>query len=272
MIRREPGSLFGGLGAWVDMFDFGSLQAGKTVARMKGAGVRTLYLQTGTGNTKPAVLPGVKPWLVAAHRAGIKVVGWYVPSYANVDRDVRHTVAIARFRSGAHRFDGLGVDIEERQHVRRLSTWNRRVTSHLRRVRTLVGQRYPIASIAPPPLQMRVAASSWRGFPWKAIAKQSDAVVLMSYWTPRSGCPRLKHHCAYGFTAGNVSLTRRLIARPAAVIHVIGGIGDRMTVGQVRAFVKAAKDSNADGASIYDVATTRVAWWRNLSRLRRLGD
>jgi hypothetical protein len=52
-------------------------------------------------------------WLDEAHKVGIKVVGWYVPAYGDMVRDVRRAVAIGNYVSpGGQRFDAVGVDIE----------------------------------------------------------------------------------------------------------------------------------------------------------------
>ncbi len=262
--------VFGGLGAWVDLYDYDDLRADRTVRMLKRRGVRTLYVQTGWPSTRSHVVPAAGRWLVAGHRAGLKVVGWYLPHYRNVGQDVQRTLAIARYRHRGHRFDGLGIDVEFRGAVRSRKVWMRGVADHARIVRAR-RPRFPIASIPPTPLQMQVAPSYWKGFPWRAIAKHSDAILLMSYWSDRSGCPRIRRHCAYEFTKRNVRLTRHLSGVPRMPIHIIGGVGDRISGKQLRAFVRGAIHGGADGASIYDLVTTRPAWWRSLGKLRRLG-
>lgn len=263
--------VFRGFGAWIDLFDV-DLSVEDYIARMKRSGVRTLYIQTGRSNTEVAVDPRVGPWLAAAHRAGMKVVGWYLPMYTQPRVDLRRTVMIQRFRHGSHRFDGIGIDIEYRAAVSSLSIWNRRVAEHLAAVRAKLGPGYPIASIPPPPLQMRVAPEYWAGFPWKALGRHTDAVMLMSYWSARTGCPRVRIHCAYEFTANNISLTRQLIGRDDRIIHIIGGVGNAIDERELKDFVRGALDGAADGASIYDARTTRDPWWKDLSQLRRLGN
>ena len=268
--RYDRLHVFGGLGAWVDLYDYEHLHPARTVRLLKRKGVRTLYVQTGWPSTRSPVVPAAGRWLVAGHRAGLKVVGWYLPHYRNLREDVRRTIAIARYRRHGHRFDGLGIDVEFRGALRSRATWMRRVAHHSRIVRAR-RPRFPIASIPPTPLQMQVAPSYWKGFPWRAVAKNSDAILLMSYWSDRSGCPRIRRHCAYEFTKRNVRLTRRLSGVPRMPIHIIGGVGDSISGKQLRAFVRGAIDGGADGASIYDLVTTRRAWWRPLGKLRRLG-
>lgn len=262
--------VFRGLGAWVDLFDV-DLPISSYIAKMKANGVQTLYIQTGRSNTDTQIDPRVGPWLAAAHEAGIKVVGWYLPMYATPQRDLIRTVAIANYRYGEHRFDALGVDIEYRAAVDGLTRWNRRVAANLAAVRRALGPDYPIASIPPTPLQMNVAPDYWAGFPWRALGEHTDAILLMSYWSDRIGCPQIRIHCAYEFTARNVEITRQLIGRDDRIIHVIGGVGDSIDASEVRDFVRGALDSAADGASIYDARTTQAPWWSQLSQLKRLG-
>lgn len=262
--------IFRGLGAWVDLYDM-HLSPSATVARMRSAGVRTLYIQTGRSNTPRGIDPRVGPWLRASHAAGLKVVGWYLPFYVDLARDHLRTVAIARYGWRGDRFDGLGIDIEFMSRRSTVRAWHRAVGAHLARVRASVGPLYPIAAIPIPPLQMVLRPKRWEAFPWKAIAAKSDALMLMAYWSERRGCPKVERHCAGTWTRANVAMARRLAGRPDVLVHIVGGIGNAISTAELRAFIAAAKLARADGASIYDVATTHPAWWRDLSALRYLG-
>jgi hypothetical protein len=260
--------MFGGLGAWVDLFDFEALDPVAAVADMAARGVRTLYLQTGRYNTATIVDPLVGPWLVAAHDAGLEVVGWYLPAYRRMSKELRRTTAIASYEYAGHRFDALGIDIEYKGVVRYPPRWNARAVEHAEAVRAALGARYPIAVIVPPPLQMQVAPLMWAGFPWKELARPSDVVMLMSYWSFRD-CPKVPDHCALPFTHKNIELTRALIdlERP---IHVIGGVGDSVNAREIEDFVAGAVQADAFGASIYDYRTTKERFWASLAKLTSL--
>jgi hypothetical protein len=264
------GSVFGGLGAWVDVYDYPLLPLNETIARLKRAGVRTLFMETGMSGTRYAVVPESVPWLVAAHKAGLKVVAWYLPYYVNVSSDVARTVWIARFSRNGIRFDGIGVDIEYKGAMPNNRVWNRNVVAHMAGVRRALGPNYPLAAIPPPPLQMRLAPDTWSGFPWASLGKLSSDIMLMSYWSFRSGCPRIALNCPYEFTKVNVLLTRALTGNRVP-IHVIGGVADSINTRQLNQFVQGAIDAHANGASIYDIGTTRSDWWAPLGRLRGLG-
>jgi len=266
--RRQP-TVFSGLGVWVDQFDFANLGAVQSIATMRANDVHTLYIQSGESSTTDAVLPDVGPWLVAAHQAGIKVVAWYLPHYSDVKLDVARTVAAARYGFMGQHFDGVGVDIEYRRAVKG-PEWMTRVAQQMQLVRSALGARYPLAAIPPPPLQMAVAPGFWAGFPWASLGRSSSEIILMDYWSARGDCPENPSHCAYGYTKDNVLQTRALTGNRVPV-HVIGGVGSRITAPDVAAFVKGARDAHADGASLYDFATTDRSWWRVLRALRGLG-
>jgi hypothetical protein len=230
--------------------------------------VQTLFLQTGRYNTKEAIAPEAGEWLTAAHAAGLKVVGWYLPSYRRLAREVRRTVAIARFRAGAERFDGLGIDVEFKDEVRHVPTWNDRVARHASAVRRAVGGDYPVAAITPTPLGMAVAPQRWTGFPWRALARASDVVMLMSYWSFRDDCREVPSHCAYRYTVENVRRARALTG--GSPINVIGGVGDSISLAELGEFVRGALASRAIGASLYDFFTTEDVFWAFLAKLGAL--
>lgn len=259
--------IFGGLGAWVDVYDL-HLDPVRASALMLARGVRTLFIETGHYSTRDPIDRRVWIWLRAAHAAGLKVVGWYLPGYSAMSKDIKRTVAIATVSYLGERFDGLGIDIEWRRGVRSRGEWNRRVVAHARAVRRAVG-RFPVAAITPSPLQMRVAPAYWAGFPWHELAASSDAIMTMSYWSYRKDCPAKRLHCAYEYTKNDVWLARKLTGGRVP-IHVIGGVGDAITSWQVKEFARGAREAHAFGASLYDFGTTLAPYWGYLFSLRWL--
>ena len=266
---------FRGLGAWVDLYDYEFVEAEPAVADMAAHGVKTLYLQTGRWN-KPAPDSSanfqdyamVERWLTAAHAQGMKVIGWYLPAYEDMTRDVRRTKAIAQYRTkSGQKFDGLGIDVEYKGQMPSLAAWNRAVGTHAKKVRTALGSRYPIAAIVPAPLAMEVRPESWVGFPWKALADVSNLFMPMAYWSFRNDCAEKPEHCAFGYTKGNVERVRELTGLPRVPVHVIGGVGDEISTDDVKDFVRAANEVNVYGASLYDYQTTKPEYWAHLAKL-----
>jgi hypothetical protein len=240
-------------------------------ADLQAHGVRTLYLGTARFDSATDILfpAQVDGWLAAAHAAGIKVVGWYVPDYADLTRDVRRTLAIAGYVSPAgHRFDAIGVDIEYPLNVADPDGWNQAVADHLARVRA--GTTGPVAAIVLPP----VLQNGWPDpnrfarFPWAAVTRYADGVLPMSYWTsftPANRCAAGDpQYCAYRYTRDNVLLSRQLTGLP---VHVIGGVGDRATLAEVSDYVRASHDGAAAGGSLYDYRTTTAGFWPYLEQL-----
>lgn len=261
---------FRGLGAWVDLFDR-SLDPTEAIADMRARGVRTLYLQTGRWRYEGSLAEARDPiafpeeagaWLDAAGAVGIRVVGWYVPGYGDLERDVRRTVAIASFRSaGGRGFAALGVDIEVKEETGGGAAFNDAIAEHLRRVRRAVGAAYPIAAITPPPLGMAIRADAWAGFPWVAIGHQADVIMPMAYWSYRGDCATNPDHCPEEYGRKNTAEVRRLTGLP---VHAIGGVGDAVTATEVRDFVRGARAARPIGGSLYDYRTTEAAFWAHL--------
>jgi len=274
-VQKPSLSAFKGLGAWVDLYDYESVVPENAAADMAARGVKTLYLQTGRWN-KPAPDDAkafldaaiVERWIHAAHANKMKVVGWYLPAYDNMARDISRQTAIATYRTSAgQRFDAMGIDIEYKNQMPTLSAWNAAVAEHARRVRSRVGSSYPVAAIVPAPLAMEIYPQNWVGFPWASLAQSSDLFMPMAYWSFRKDCDEKPQHCASGYTSGNVQRVRQLTGKPNVPVHVIGGVGDGINTAEVSDFVDAALATNVYGGSLYDYVTTKSTYWAPLAKL-----
>jgi hypothetical protein len=256
------------LGTWVDVLDYPTLTPEAAVADMRSRGVRTLLLSTARFDSTDDFFDGAQlgRWLDTAHAAGLKVVGWYVPAYGDMDRDVRRTVAIDRYVSPhGQRFDAVGIDIErfgESGEVDR-ATFNASVVPHLRRVRARTSA--VIAAIVPSPYTTD-PGNNWMGFPWSGIGPNSEIVVPMTLWSKRQNpdgtafTPEQVHD----WGVDQVDRTQALTGRR---VHVEGGVDDPglettpVNLRRVQAFVDAVADSGAIGGSHYDYAATDVGLW-----------
>jgi hypothetical protein len=251
-----------GYGTWVDVYDFApSFQGGGTPAvgpdvvdAMVASGVRTVYLQAAQLDERspgalvdPAV---VGQFVVRAQRAGLKVVGWYLPRFTDLDRDLQHLQAIDEFEVLGHRFDGVAVDIE----------WTEGVPDHRQRSTALVelSERLreatdgdPLGAIVLPPVQIEVVnPRKWPGFPWRRLEPLYDVWLPMSYWTERRADSGLRD--ARTYVRQNIERLRVDLDDPEARVHVIGGIGDEIDDRQATRFVEALDAMDAFGGSIYD--------------------
>jgi hypothetical protein len=270
--ETEPGiAAYEGHGTWVDVYDFvPSYQAGgapppldpEDLDAMADAGVRTLYLQAAHANPRtPGLLADdelLERFLVRAHERGLRVVGWYLPRFDDIDRDLAHLDAIARFEVDGHRFDGVAVDIEWTESVPDHAARSDRLVELSRRAREVVADG-GFGAIVMPPVQTEVVNPAfWPGFPWDELAPLYDVWLPMSYWTDRRADSGYRDGARY--TADNVARLRANVGDDA-VVHAIGGIGHEATPDDLRRFVAALAPTGAIGGSVYD--------WDSLDEAKR---
>jgi hypothetical protein len=305
----DPLVAYRGLGAWVDFYDYGhpwSVDPAAIVDQLAQHGVRTLFLQTGLWSESPDILypGGVDSFLVRAHARGIRVVGWYLPGFADIDHDLRASLAVLAYTSptGQH-FDGFAPDIEDLSAIQQagqhtvtvslpkgrgcpkgctstvvvaaspvdvLARFNAGITEYSRRLRQSVPAGTTLGAIVLDAEAVNREASYWVGFPWPEIAARYDVVLPMAYWsiTKPAACPAVD---ATSYIRDVVRLTESFMgtARP---IHPIGGVADCLKPLDVSTYVDATKASGSIGGSLYDFQTIqanpdRDAFWSALARL-----
>ena len=254
---------YAGQGAWVDAFDYAPgyqtnhaappLTAA-TVDDMAAHGVKTLFIQAARADA--AAPDGIvdrallAEFLVRAHRDGMRVVGWYLPTFADVDADLARLQAIDRFNVLGHRFDGIAVDIEDVDTVSDVDVRNQRLVDLSSRLRASVGSETVGAIVLPPVLTEVVNPQRWPEFPWAAIAPLYNVWLPMSYWTFRSTASG--YHDGYTYNDESIRRLRADLDDPNAVVHGIGGIGDTATADELQRFAQSLFDDHAIGGSIYD--------------------
>jgi len=184
------------------------------------------------------------------------VVAWYLPTFDDVERDVRRVEQLLALEVLGHRFDGVALDIELTEAVPDHAERNRRLVELSTRVRAAAGDA-TLGAIVLPPVQLEVVNPAlWPEFPWGELAPLYDVWLPMSYWTFRSDDSGYGDGYAY-----NEESTRRLRERvddPAAPVHGIGGIGDEAPPAELDAFVRSLVDTDSVGGSIYDWNTLDV--------------
>jgi hypothetical protein len=268
---RGPGA-FAGLGAWVDAFDYAAAfqEAGdvvtvgpEAVPDMAALGVETLFLQAAMNDRRsPEMIIDEKlvgKFLARAHRAGMRVAAWYYPTFEDPAVDLAHVEAMVEFRRGRHAFDAIALDIEATD-VRDVAERNVRVVQLVADARALVGEQ-PLAAVVYPAVQLEVLNQTlWPQFPYKRLARDVDVWMPMVYWTFRDGVYR----DPYTYTEESIRRLRANLDDPAAVVHPIGGIGDLVRGSDYDAFLRAVRDTESVGWSIYDFDTTASSAWPRL--------
>jgi hypothetical protein len=274
---RRDRSVYEGLGAWVDVYDYvpvyqkpaePQLVVAQAVDELAARGVRTLFLQaTRLDPRSPEGIVDrgrVGEFLERARSRGIRVVGWYLPKFADVDADLANLLLIRDFEFEGHRFDGIAVDIEWRQDVPRSTERNRRLIELSERLRQAVGADALGAIVLPPVLTELVNPAYWPDFAWSELAPYYDVWLPMTYWTFRPSASGYRD--GHRYTDESIRRLRANLGNPAAAVHPIGGIADAATEDDYRDFVRAARENGAVGLSMYDLRTTHEAGWSALQR------
>jgi hypothetical protein len=100
----------------------------------------------------------------------------------------------------------------------------------------------------------------WPGFPYAQLTTTFDALLPMAYFSYYVHTPQ----GAYDYTRRVVQLLRRR-ASPDVLIHVIGGVADRLPAPTVAAFARAVRDCAVPGFSLYAYPQTSPADWATLA-------
>jgi hypothetical protein len=263
--RSSSSSLapYAGLGTWLDIYATSSwVSPEREVAAMARDGVRTLYLQTGNYGSADLVRPGALGRFVdAAHADGLRVVAWYLPSFADPAQDVRRSLDAIRFRSAhGERFDSFALDIEA-SLVHSESLRNERLLQLSARLRKAVGPRYALGAIIPSPVGMLRHPHYWRRFPYRAIARLYDVFLPMAYFTDHDlhGARPVR-----AYLAADVAVIRNRTGNPRVPIHLIGGIAGSMGAADATGFMHAVADCRPLGYSLYAFSVTRQETWQAL--------
>jgi hypothetical protein len=254
---------FAGLGTWLDIYAGKSAwrDPGREVAAITRVGPRTLYLQTGNYRQSVDVVRrrAQGRFLDAAHAAGLEVVAWYLPSFANLRQDERRALAAIRFQSpSGQRFDAFALDIEATA-VRQLPLRNRRLLQLSAWLRSAVGPGYPLGAITPSPIGM--SPSYWPGIPYRALAGYYDVFMPMAYSTLR-GVRGSSATRAY--LAATVTAVRNGTGDPKIPVHLIGGLSGGMGAPETTGFLRAVADCTPFGYSLYAFPRTSRATWAAL--------
>jgi hypothetical protein len=257
--------VFSGLATWVDVYD-GPVYRGPeaTAARIAARGIRTVFAETANDrSTADVVNPAALGRFVdALHAQGVAVVAWYLPGFVKPALDLRRARAMLSFRTpSGGAFDAVGLDIESLR-LKSVGLRTRRLLALARTVDAEAGDM-PVAAITYPGRAFERHASWWPGFPWSDLVPLFDTFVPMTY----TGGAFKGYDATYGYVARSLRLLRVAVG-PDVPVHAAGGVANRMTAEELKAFTDAVvDDGTVTGWSLYDFATTTAAGWKALALL-----
>lgn len=266
-----------GMGTWVDIYDYAirdTMNIPAAVEAMQRHGVKTLYLQTSRWKDANDIvnIGAVNTFLDQAHERNIKVIGWYVPGFGNIDRDIRRSLVVLDHTSGGgNKFDGFAPDIETREEVGgNRDRYNAGVAEYSKRLRAALPNAVLGAIVDDAKNNLR-APERHAGFPWSEIAANYDVVLPMAYWSVtkgrNGGCGA--QYDAEAYIREAVALTKSYMGVDKP-IHPVGGIADCVTEAETEGYVRAVRDV-AIGGSYYDFATIQsssVPIWGHLAKIK----
>jgi hypothetical protein len=235
--RRVNLSAVSGKGIWLTVWPGESLDVPAIVATARSAGLRQLWLRTGSSQNGFYGGATLKSLVPAAHAAGISVIAWDFPTLSDPAADAAR--AVLALGSGA---DAFSPDIETAAEGTYLTA--RRVRYYLSLVRAAAGDRPVIATV------MRPTPYWVENYPYAAEAPFVDAFAPMVYWS-----------CTEPGFAVNEAVSVLSRWRPVAPIGEDydmgpeGGPSGLPSPRQIWRFLDVAHRLGAVGASLYDLET-----------------
>lgn len=262
---RGDADIFAGLGTWIDIYDTPAYRSpAATASKIAARGVRTAYVETANDrSTVDVVNPkqlGV--FVDELQKRGVRVVAWYLPGFVQPAVDLRRTRAMLSFRTPkGSSFDGVSLDIESLR-LKSAGLRTKRLLALSRILRAEAGDT-PIAAITYASRGFERHPTWWPDFPFKELTPLVDAWIPMTY----TGGAFRGYDATYGYVARSLRLLRTAVG-PQIPIHAAGGVANRMTADELKAFVDAVTDEGTvTGWSLYDFQTTGPKAWAALKPL-----
>jgi hypothetical protein len=262
-------SVFGGVGAWVDVYDWSPSIATRPafdlqdVDALAAKGVEVIYIQSTRPVRPEAILDKelFQAIIDRAHSHGMRLVSWYLPTHNDLKTDwVR---LVLPMWLGA---DGIVWDIEDTTSLKDVPERNRRLVQ----VANAMRRNYPNLPMAAATLPNVVTdvlnLNYWPNFPWTELRDTFDVWMPMDYWTNRAAGSEYRD--AERYTSENISRLRAKLGKPDAVVSPVGGIADKVTQEDLAGFIRASKAAGAIGVSLYDHATSQMSFYDDLATFR----
>lgn len=227
-----------GKGMWVNIFNYPE-NPDLFCENLRSHGVDTIWLQISRSNTPAIKYPlQINKILKSAHARDMKVIGWSYPYLDDPVTDAHKFIKAAQYTTpDGDMLDGIAADIEETTNAKAINKYSAIIRKSL-------GNKYPLIAITYSPMLKRAEP---RNYAWKTIADNFDIIAPMTYWTAYK--KYRSEDGAYDFTALTIKRLREYTNQDVK-IHLIGD-GQKTSTSEVKGFLRAAKDYNIEGVSLY---------------------
>ncbi|HEX5268476.1 MAG TPA: hypothetical protein VFW24_17035, partial [Acidimicrobiales bacterium] len=173
---RNPTAAISGKGMWIwqlSSTDHGDVSA--IVADATRAGLQQIWVRVGDSPDGFYGGPALTTLVPAAHRAGLKVIGWGFPYLFDPVADAGWTRSAIQWRSAdGQGLDGWSADLETASEGVALSP--QRVAVYLGEVRSAAPHTLLVATVFPP------TDDRMTKYPYGTMAPYVDAYAPMLYW------------------------------------------------------------------------------------------
>jgi hypothetical protein len=254
-----------GKGMWLPLPLLDLAEPSSIVSAAQALGLTHVYLEVGSSNGGFYGRKGADRFLAAAHKAGLKVIGWMLTSLDSVPVDVQLCSSIATYRTpSGDSFDGIAPDVEYNMYADDVRTFSEILRTRLGANHLIVGVIYP--------------AGSWIGqqHPVAGILSRSfNALAPMAYW--HESKDDFTHEDVYRFISKSVADVRAAVGSstyPVAVIaqgyDSFGRNGSGVTSpsgAEALGAISAARDSGAIGLSFFQWGTMTPDEWASLKTI-----
>jgi len=229
------------------------LPTDKNIVQFKKGEINRIYLQVATSYR--GFPDQWKEWidtlLPAAHRAGIQVIGWAYTDFKDPVSDAELIARVSNYRTPSGDYlDGVCADIEEMPNdIKQAEEIILKFTDAARKD---LRDDCPLIAVTYPPQQRP-------NYPFAAMAKNFDAMVLMDYWHTKNRAYTDAE--VTEFIKQSVAVVKKAGCKVPIEVALQGcDIGAGMIApSEIEAAVKAANDLGI-GSSIYTYVTSPEVW------------
>jgi len=252
--RTADASVLAGRGMWT--WQWGRTEGGDlnaVVRRAKAAGLSTLWVRVAdskSGFYGAKYLDGLVP---AAHREGLKVVGWGFPFLGDPVADAAWTNQVLGWQKDGHRLDAYSPDLETASEG--VVVTDKRIATYLGLTRQSLAGRPLVATVYNPTDEW------WPKYPYGLVASYADAMAPMVYWGCRDPGADVERAVRRMATFGLPVLP----AGQAYNMAADGGRAGNPTAPETLRFLHQAQQAGAAGVAFWVWQDTTAEQWQAIS-------